>query len=159
MEVFQEAYKSPASIIILDDIERAMEFVTVGGQVRFSNVVLQTLLVLVKDLPPPGRKLLVIGTTTERASLDEMGLSTTFNLALEVPVLVIQDHYAQVLAAAVPALPRSAVDDVARRLAGIPIGIKKLLNIIDMAKHNSDGGAEALTAQGILDCAAEWGVV
>ena len=156
VEVFQEAYKSPASIIIVDDIERAMEFVTVGGSTRFSNVVLQTLLVLCKDLPPPGRKLLVIGTTTERVSLEEMGLCATFNLTLDVPVLVIQDHYAKVLAAVCPGLAHSAIEDVSRRLAGIPVGIKKFLNIVDMAKHNSEG---ALTAQNILDCAAEWGVV
>lgn len=57
--MFEDAYKSPLSIIILDDIERLLEYVAIGP--RFSNTVLQALLVLVKKSPPPGRKLLVMG--------------------------------------------------------------------------------------------------
>ena len=159
MDVFQEAYKSPLSIVIIDDIERAMEFVAVGGQVRFSNAVLQTLLVLAKDLPPPGHKLLVIGTTTEKVMMDEMKLTTAFNLALEAPMLVIQDHYEKALAAAVPDMERSHISEVGRRLAGIPLGIKKLLDIADQARHNcANEGKGPLTAQIFLDTAAEWGV-
>ena len=59
--VFNDAYKSPLSMIILDDLERLMEYVSVGP--RFSNVVLQTLLVLVKALPPKGRRLFIVATT------------------------------------------------------------------------------------------------
>jgi vesicle-fusing ATPase len=49
-KVFEDAYKSPLSIIILDDIERLLEFVSIGP--RFSNVILQTILVLLKRIPP-----------------------------------------------------------------------------------------------------------
>lgn len=45
-----------------DDIERLLEYVAIGP--RFSNLVLQVLLVLAKKQPPQGRKLLVIGTTS-----------------------------------------------------------------------------------------------
>ncbi len=38
-QVFEDAYKSPMSIIILDDIERLLEYVAIGP--RFSNAVLQ----------------------------------------------------------------------------------------------------------------------
>jgi vesicle-fusing ATPase len=58
-KVFEDAYKSPLSLIVLDDIERLLEYVAIGP--RFSNVVLQALLILLKRSPPPGRKLLVIG--------------------------------------------------------------------------------------------------
>ena len=54
--------QSPASVIVLDDIERLLEYVAIGP--RFSNLVLQTLLVLLKRQPPPGRKLFVAGTTS-----------------------------------------------------------------------------------------------
>ncbi|MCO5614385.1 hypothetical protein L7F22_068665 [Adiantum nelumboides] len=53
-KVFEDAYKSPLSIIILDDIERLLEYVNIGP--RFSNLILQTLLVLLKRLPPKGRR-------------------------------------------------------------------------------------------------------
>jgi hypothetical protein len=174
--------QSPQSIIVLDDIERLVEYVAIGP--RFSNTILQTLLVLLKKVgtaagtqvghrflqciehlaasawearhqvalyaaagtrrccpscckamhfaarkswhaaitsyqhelpgnsckcavharhmrkvsltiapsdtpqkPPEGRKLLVVGTTSEGAVMDEMGVSQAFNVALHVPVL------------------------------------------------------------------------
>lgn len=72
-KVFEDAYKSPLSVIMLDDIERLLEYVPIGP--RFSNVVLQTLLVLLKRSPPMGRKLLVIGTTSQGDVAESMGLS------------------------------------------------------------------------------------
>jgi vesicle-fusing ATPase len=60
--VFEDAYKSPLAVIVLDELERLLEYAAVGPQ--FSNVVLQTLLVLLKRQPPDGRRLLVIGTTS-----------------------------------------------------------------------------------------------
>lgn len=84
-KVFEDAYKSPLSIIILDDIERLIEYVRIGP--RFSNLILQTLLVLVKRSPPKGKKLLVIGTTSEGDILESMGLLESFNVHLEVPKL------------------------------------------------------------------------
>ncbi|KAE9458113.1 hypothetical protein C3L33_09987, partial [Rhododendron williamsianum] len=50
VKVFEDAYRSPLSIIILDDIERLLEYVAIGP--RFSNLISQTLLVLLKRLPP-----------------------------------------------------------------------------------------------------------
>ena len=40
--------QSPLSIVILDDIERLLEYVAIGP--RFSNALLQTLLVLLKKV-------------------------------------------------------------------------------------------------------------
>lgn len=49
-QVFRDAYKSPLSIVIIDEIERLLEYVSIGP--RFSNTVLQALLVLLKKAPP-----------------------------------------------------------------------------------------------------------
>jgi vesicle-fusing ATPase len=84
-KVFEDAYKSPLSIIILDDIERLLEFVDIGP--RFSNVILQTILVLLKRIPPKGRKLLVIGTSSLVGVLESMSLLDAFNVHLNVPKL------------------------------------------------------------------------
>ena len=54
---------------------------------RFSNGILQTLLVLLKKQPPKGRKLLVIGTTSVAAVMEDMEVTTTFNVVLHVPKL------------------------------------------------------------------------
>lgn len=68
-----------------DDIERLLEYVAIGP--RFSNPVLQALLVLVKKQPPAGRKLLIIGTTSGGEVLESMGLAAAFNVQLHVPAL------------------------------------------------------------------------
>ena len=72
-KIFEDAYRSPLSIIILDDIERLVEYVDLGP--RFSNAILQTLLVLVKRPPKkPENRLLVIGTTGSRDILKNLDL-------------------------------------------------------------------------------------
>ncbi|KAG5139363.1 hypothetical protein JHK84_033131 [Glycine max] len=53
IKVFEYSYKSPLSVIILDDIERLLEYVPIGP--RFSNLISQTLLVLLKRFPPKGK--------------------------------------------------------------------------------------------------------
>ena len=59
---FEDGYKSPYSIIILDNIEKLIEYIRIGP--RFSNLLLQTLSVYIKKLPPKkGKKMLIIGTT------------------------------------------------------------------------------------------------
>ncbi|XP_016400550.1 vesicle-fusing ATPase-like [Sinocyclocheilus rhinocerous] len=54
-KIFEDAYKSQLSCVVVDDIERLLDFVPIGP--RFSNLVLQALLVLLKKPPPRVRKL------------------------------------------------------------------------------------------------------
>ncbi|KAJ8254586.1 hypothetical protein COCON_G00211980 [Conger conger] len=48
-KVFDDAYKSQLSCVVVDDIERLLDYVPIGP--RFSNLVLQALLVLLKKAP------------------------------------------------------------------------------------------------------------
>jgi len=48
--VFDDAYKSEASVIIIDDIENIVEYVRIGP--HFSNVILQSLISLLKRNSP-----------------------------------------------------------------------------------------------------------
>ena len=87
-KIFDDAYKSPLSLIILDDIERLIEYIHLGP--RFSNVILQTLLVLLKKKPPlseigPERKLIIIGCTGLKMLLEHLDLIDCFNIPLKVP--------------------------------------------------------------------------
>lgn len=52
-QVFDDAYKSQLSCVVVDDIERLLDYVPIGP--RFSNLVLQALLVLLKKPPPKVR--------------------------------------------------------------------------------------------------------
>jgi vesicle-fusing ATPase len=62
-KIFTDSYRSSLSLIVIDDIERLLEYVPIGP--RFSNVILQTLMILVKKMPPVGHKSLIIGTTSD----------------------------------------------------------------------------------------------
>ncbi|KAK9268271.1 hypothetical protein L1049_010714 [Liquidambar formosana] len=87
--VFEDAYKSQLSIIILDDIERLLEYVAIGP--RFSNLISQTLLVLLKRLPPKGKSILVMGTTSEVGFLESIGICDAFSVTYHVPTLRTDD--------------------------------------------------------------------
>ncbi|CAH8337599.1 unnamed protein product [Eruca vesicaria subsp. sativa] len=89
VKVFEDAYKSPKSIIILDDIERLLEYVAIGP--RFSNIISQTLMVLLKQLPLKGKKLLVFGTTSQLTFLDSVGICEAFSITYSVPTLRTED--------------------------------------------------------------------
>ena len=85
VKIFNDAYKSPLSLIVIDDIERLIEFIHIGP--RFSNTILQTLLVLVKKRPPEDKKLLIIGTTSMRGILKDLEVVDSFNTCLSLPLV------------------------------------------------------------------------
>uniref|UniRef100_A0A8C0XVK2 Vesicle-fusing ATPase n=1 Tax=Castor canadensis TaxID=51338 RepID=A0A8C0XVK2_CASCN len=55
-KIFDDAYKSQLSCVVVDDIERLLDYVPIGP--RFSNLVLQALLVLLKKAPPQVREII-----------------------------------------------------------------------------------------------------
>ncbi|KAM3411827.1 hypothetical protein ACQJBY_003477 [Aegilops geniculata] len=139
--VFEDAYKSQFSIIILDDIERLLEFVAIGP--RFSNLISQTLMVLLKRVPPKGKNLLVIGTTSETTFLDSIGMSGVFSVTYEVPKLT-KDAAAKVLRH-LNVFDEADVETAAEALDDMPI--KKLYTLVEMAAQGPQGGsAEAIYA-------------
>eukprot|EP01062_Namystynia_karyoxenos_P073104 TRINITY_DN69952_c0_g1_i1.p1 TRINITY_DN69952_c0_g1~~TRINITY_DN69952_c0_g1_i1.p1 ORF type:complete len:811 (+),score=272.51 TRINITY_DN69952_c0_g1_i1:90-2435(+) len=84
-KAFDDAHKSPYSVVVLDEIERLIEYVSVGE--RFSNPTLQALMVLMKKLPPEGRRILVVGTTSSRAVLESVDYAQRFDVVHRVPEL------------------------------------------------------------------------
>ena len=135
-KAFMDSYKSPLSLIFIDDIERIIDYVPIGP--RFSNTVLQTLLVLLKKVPPEeGRRLLVIGTTAVPHLLEDLGLVQAFSVAQPVPLLEEPGQVAEVLRLAAhfsDSEARNIVKNIHK-----PIGIKQLLMVAEMAKQASHG--------------------
>jgi len=89
-KAFEDAKKSEFSVIVLDDLQKMIQYV--GG--RFSNLVLQTLLVNMTESfakNQANKKLLVIATTSSKHILTELGLVDSFNGNVAVPQLEIQD--------------------------------------------------------------------
>lgn len=88
--IFEDAYKSPTSIVILDNIEKLIEYIKIGP--RFSNLILQTLLVYIKKLPPKkGKKLLIIGTTSMANQLEDLGIVSAFDRVIHIPSLAKEE--------------------------------------------------------------------
>ncbi|KAI9096005.1 hypothetical protein K1719_026152 [Acacia pycnantha] len=139
IKVFEDAYKSPMSVIVLDDIERLLEYMPIGP--RFSNLISQTLLVLLKRLPPKGKKLLVIGTTSELVFLESVGFCDSFSVTYHVPTLSTND--AKKVLRQLNVFAEEDIDAAAEALNDMPI--KKLYMLIEMAAQGEYGGsAEAI---------------
>jgi len=134
-KVFDDAYKSPISCIVVDDVERLLDYVRIGP--RFSNAVLQTLLVFLKKEPPNGKRLLIISTTSNRRVLEEMEMSDAFHAVLSVPQISSPQEFREFLAA------MKIFDEVdlerAAQAFKSPISVKKLIMLTEMAKQGSTG--------------------
>jgi vesicle-fusing ATPase len=135
-KVFEDAYKSPLSLIVLDDIERLLEFVHIGP--RFSNQILQNLVVLLKKKPPnEDRKLLVIGTTSMKEVLKELEVVNCFNTTLHVPNIMQSNELTAVLS--VFNCPSTELQAIAaefdQKYTTFGIPVKTLMLAIDLAKE------------------------
>jgi len=151
-KVFTDSYKSPLSVIVIDNIERLLGWVPVGP--RFSNAVLQALLVLLQRRPPQGRRLLIIATTSLKPMLTELQMSDMFDADLWIPAIsslyslefVLREvelfsnseERRNAMAMIDKALFRDGTD------GQLQIGIKKLLSMIEMARQEPEAVAERL---------------
>ena len=85
-KIFNDAYKSNLSLIVIDNIDRLVEFVQAGPD--FNNYVLQALLVLLKKIPSnPECKLLIIGTSSNLGAMNLLDIDKAFSLKLNIPLL------------------------------------------------------------------------
>ena len=146
-KIFLDSYKSPLSLILIDDIERIIDYVPIGP--RFSNLVLQTLLVLLKKVPPDhGRKLLVIGTTSVPHFMEDLGLLQSFSITQSVNHLDEPSQIVEVLRVAAHVSEKDA-EEIAAAISK-PIGIKSLLMVAEMARQVSPDSE--ITVNIFLEC-------
>lgn len=140
--VFQDSYKSPLSVIVMDDVERLLDYTPIGS--RFSNTVLQAIAVLLKKQPPKGRRLLVLTTTTRRHVLEEMDLMDSFSSELYVENVRSLEEV-NIVAKSVDLFKadnerRTAMATLAKSgLEGkLSMGIKRLLMTVEKARQDND---------------------
>lgn len=142
-KIFDDAYKSPLSLIVLDNIERLIEYVNSGP--RFSNSILQAILVLTKKIPPKSdRRTMIIGTTSMATFLEDLDLVRSFNVVLQVKKLSDPTEIKNVLKSY--KVHRSEIEKVAS--SGLQVSIKTLLLAIEMTIQ---GGCE-FTSEKFLEC-------
>ena len=138
-KIFDDAYKSPLSVVVIDNIERILGWVPIGP--RFDNSVLQNLMVLLKKQPPKGRRLLVLATTGERSVLQQLDLFTSFDADIAVPNVSSYKDVAHILRhSGAPINPEKALQEL-RHYTGrdtVGVGIKKILLGIETARQDQD---------------------
>ena len=135
---------------LLDDLERLLEYVRIGP--RFSNVVLQTLLTCIKKVPRKS-KLIILATTSSKATLESLELLDVFNVTLHVPALGVPEALL-----VLKELGVTNIADVEPTLRTVTKGIpmKSLLLVVEMSLEPSGAlhpGRFATTLQetGLLD--------
>ncbi|KAJ9309860.1 hypothetical protein DTO217A2_811 [Paecilomyces variotii] len=140
-KVFNDAYKSPTSVVVVDNIERIIDWVPIGP--RFSNTVLQTVMVFLRKQPAKGRRLLILATTTERAVLKQLDLYNSFNSDIMVPTVNTPDELKYVLEQSGSFNPQEVQQSI-EGIAGISeetrigVGVKRVLLGIETAKQDPD---------------------
>ena len=130
LKVFENAYHSPSSLIVLDDIERLIEYSGIGP--RFSNSLYQTLMVLMKRESKDDHKLVLIVTTSIDLNILEMN-----NFTSSYIVRRVEDR----------ADIKNIIETIIERpicnssdLDGFPeyVPIKRLVTVAEAAKNNVD---------------------
>ncbi|XP_070782892.1 vesicle-fusing ATPase-like [Enoplosus armatus] len=137
-KIFEDAYKSQLSCVVVDDIERLLDYVPIGP--RFSNLVLQALLVLLKKPPPKGRKLLIIGTTSRKDVLQEMEMLDAFSTTIHIPNISSGEQLVEALEllGSFQEVERASIAKAVKDQS-LWIGIKKLLMLIEMSVQMDPG--------------------
>ena len=115
---------------------------------RFSNTVLQALVVLFGKRPPKGRRLLVLATTSNRSILRDMDVDSAFDADIPIPQIDTLDAIDHVLREVQlftsPGEHQRAMQmlmDARYGEGGRPpllVGVKKLLSIAEMARQDPD---------------------
>lgn len=142
-KIFTDAYKSPLSVIVVDNIEDMVDWNSIGP--RFSNAVLQTVKVLLRKPPPNDRRLLVLATTTQRSVLQQLDLFNAFDSDVPVPNIMTFAELEFVMrhtrAFAEEDLTRSIAEIrefVQRDGDRVDVGVKKILSGIYKAQQDHD---------------------
>ncbi|KAK0704792.1 P-loop containing nucleoside triphosphate hydrolase protein [Lasiosphaeris hirsuta] len=141
-KVFADAYKSPLSLLILDNLERLIEWNPVGA--RFANVILQTLVTLLQTAPPKNHRLLIMATTSQRSVMDQLDVTGAFKRQIAVPAVEDLRQVGAVLQQSgifeSPADINEALNAVRSysNSEKVGVGIKTILDTAEVARLDAD---------------------
>ena len=135
IKCFDDAYKSSQSIIILDDLEKLIEYVEVGR--RFNNNVLQALMVLIKKRPEKtDHSIAIIATSSNTEFLREFAFFGEFNVKLEVQELSLNAQGDNEIANVIKEKLGVKINNTLNQKPSFRIPIKRLLFILSMIQKD-----------------------
>jgi len=132
-KIFDDAYKSNLSVVIIDDIERLIGY-TIGA--RFSNPVLQTILTSVRRNPSElFRKIFIIATCTFEA-IRTLQLDKVFDWVRDMPLVTKPQELESIFKESL--YDKNCKPSVSDVLARFPeenngLGISALLSVIELS--------------------------
>uniref|UniRef100_A0A8C7U9Y6 Vesicle-fusing ATPase n=1 Tax=Oncorhynchus mykiss TaxID=8022 RepID=A0A8C7U9Y6_ONCMY len=128
-KIFEDAYKSQLSCVVVDDIERLLGKVLLALSLHCSPFRL-----FFKYPKFRGRKLLIIGTTSRKDVLQEMEMLDAFSTTIHIPNISRGEQLVEALEmlGSFQEKERAAIAKAVKSQA-VWIGIKKLTMVIEMA--------------------------
>lgn len=144
---FRDVYKSPLSVVVLDQLETLIGYAPIGP--RFLNDVLQVLKVYLSKLPPKGRRLLILATTSAYSVLRNLDMLGSFSNIIAVPLITHIDELGRVMHS--QGFDRHTEHAVILQLqqTDLNIGVKRLLQVLLNCKYSK------ASADGIVDSIIE----
>ncbi|UKZ51470.1 hypothetical protein TrVGV298_005230 [Trichoderma virens] len=154
-KAFADAYKSAASILILDDFEQLIGWNPIGP--RFSNVILEALTTLIAAKPPKGHRLLILVTTSQVSTLKMLDVERRFDTTVAVPAVSNLDELRLVLNESGALDPSSADQTInmirdRTRSESVAVGVKMILTLISKARNQ---GPSSSIVENLSDLLAE----
>ncbi|CAB3407570.1 unnamed protein product [Caenorhabditis bovis] len=137
-KAFDDAKRSKLSVLLIDNLERLLDYSPVGP--RYSNLVLQALLVLLNEPPLADHHLLVLATSSNRSFLRELELMDAFGHVIDVPLIATPEQIMNVLSES-SVFTSNQLHEIEERLKSLEqlrkfgIGIKRLLDLVDFARQ------------------------
>lgn len=118
---------------------------------RFSNNVLQALVVLFGKRPPKDRRLLILATTSHRSILSDMDVESAFDTDIPVhniaTIHAIEQCLQEVQLFTRPEDHARAIKMLHSALeSGVSVGVKKLLGMAEMARQDPDPAAQLVSS-------------
>ncbi|KAL2265251.1 hypothetical protein VTJ83DRAFT_6351 [Remersonia thermophila] len=142
-KIFTDAYKSPLSLLIIDNLERLIEWNPVGP--RLSNSMVQALVTLLQTPPPKGHRLLILATTSQINVMEQLDIATAFDRQIRVPAVQDTRELAAVLAQSGALGGEDAVWQVLDRVKEhtgeedrVGVGIKTILTTAETARLSAE---------------------
>jgi len=134
-KVFDDAAKSPMSVVIVDNIEGLIEYNPVGP--RFSNYMVTAIKDLISQPLPAGRRMLVLATTSVRAAMEEQNMTQAFSWHIHVNMMSTPAHITAALEED-GRLTSGEITQIERSLSQrsdsnqLCVGIKHLIDLVDL---------------------------
>lgn len=138
-KVFDDAYKSPLSVIVIDDLEKLFDWIDEGP--RFENALRKAVDVLLTKRPPEGHRLLILATTSFPQVMHRLNLWSNFKSEIAVPPVRTYEELGNILQQSGAFTDvRGALSEVQQitQKDSINVGIKQILYDIEGAQQREE---------------------